>query len=278
MTTPRRATSFWSAQFFETLSSGDLEALRPLLHRRRQLGGHGQSIPGAGITKGRDKIIDEFLAPVRGLFEPGDPKIVITAHLRQGRVGRGGDRGIGMLSERQRVPQPLRLDRRDQGRQDLRAARVHGLRLHPEAARADYDRDSYDVVTVGSGHNGLVAAAYMAAAGKKVLVLERNAWFGGGVVTRELTVPGFLHDQHSMAHIFIQANPLLKNDELGLEVEVRPRVRVPRAADDVGVRGRHDARPVPRPRAHGAPRSRNSPSTTPRRFAGSRTRPQATCR
>ena len=76
---------------------------------------------------------------------------------------------------------------------------------------------SYDIVTIGSGHNGLIAAAYMAAAGQKVLVLERNAWFGGGVVTRELTVPGFLHDQHSMAHIFIQANPVLKNDELGLK-------------------------------------------------------------
>jgi phytoene dehydrogenase-like protein len=76
--------------------------------------------------------------------------------------------------------------------------------------------DTYDVIAIGSGHNGLVAAAYMAVAGKKVLVLERNSWFGGGVVTRELTVPGFLHDQHSMAHIFIQANPLIQNDELGL--------------------------------------------------------------
>jgi len=76
---------------------------------------------------------------------------------------------------------------------------------------------AYDVIAIGSGHNGLVAAAYMAAAGKKVLVLERNPWFGGGVVTRELTVPGFRHDQHSMAHIFIQANPLLKDDELGLK-------------------------------------------------------------
>src|SRR4029077_7588619 len=76
---------------------------------------------------------------------------------------------------------------------------------------------SYDIVAVGSGHNGLVAAAYLAVGGKKVLVLERNAWFGGGVVTRELTVPGFKHDQHSMAHIFIQANPLLLNDEVGLK-------------------------------------------------------------
>jgi phytoene dehydrogenase-like protein len=74
-----------------------------------------------------------------------------------------------------------------------------------------------DIVVIGSGHNGLVAAAYLAAAGKKVTVLERNAWFGGGVVTRELTVPGFRHDQHSMAHIFIHANPLMVNDELGLK-------------------------------------------------------------
>jgi len=76
---------------------------------------------------------------------------------------------------------------------------------------------AYDIVAIGSGHNGLVAAAYLAVGGKKVLVLERNAWFGGGVVTRELTVPGFKHDQHSMAHIFIQANPLLLNDEVGLK-------------------------------------------------------------
>jgi phytoene dehydrogenase-like protein len=77
--------------------------------------------------------------------------------------------------------------------------------------------DNFDIIAIGSGHNGLVAAAYLAAAGRKLLVLERNPWFGGGVVTRELTKPGFLHDQHSMAHIFIQANPLLKNDELGLK-------------------------------------------------------------
>src|SRR4030095_11623898 len=74
-----------------------------------------------------------------------------------------------------------------------------------------------DIVVVGSGHNGLVACAYLAAAGKRVLVLERNACFGGGVWTRELTLPGFRHDQHSMAHIFIHANPLMAADELKLK-------------------------------------------------------------
>jgi phytoene dehydrogenase-like protein len=87
--------------------------------------------------------------------------------------------------------------------------------------RSDRDRPStsgaYDIIAIGSGHNGLTAAGYLAKSGKRVLVLERNAWPGGGVVSRELTLPGFRHDQHSMAHIFIQANPLLQQDELGLK-------------------------------------------------------------
>ena len=74
-----------------------------------------------------------------------------------------------------------------------------------------------DIIVIGSGHNGLVAAAYLAVAGKSVLVLERNEWHGGGVVSRELTRPGFTHDQHSMSHIFIHGNPLLANDDLALK-------------------------------------------------------------
>lgn len=44
----------------------------------------------------------------------------------------------------------------------------------------------YDVVVLGAGHNGLVAACYMARAGLSVLVLERNAYIGGAAVSRQL--------------------------------------------------------------------------------------------
>lgn len=49
---------------------------------------------------------------------------------------------------------------------------------------------NFDAVIIGAGHNGLVAAAYLAKAGKKVLVLERRAGVGGIVVTEEI-LPGF---------------------------------------------------------------------------------------
>jgi phytoene dehydrogenase-like protein len=47
-------------------------------------------------------------------------------------------------------------------------------------------RKSHDVIVVGAGHNGLVAACYLAKAGLDVLVLERNPYVGGAAVSRQL--------------------------------------------------------------------------------------------
>ncbi|HXX28504.1 MAG TPA: NAD(P)/FAD-dependent oxidoreductase [Terriglobales bacterium] len=51
-------------------------------------------------------------------------------------------------------------------------------------------KQTYDVVVIGGGHNGLVNAAYLARAGKKVLVLERRHVLGGAACTEEV-FPGF---------------------------------------------------------------------------------------
>lgn len=75
--------------------------------------------------------------------------------------------------------------------------------------------DRYDAIIVGAGHNGLVCAAFLARAGKKVLVLEANDQVGGACVTREFA------DGHSVsacAHLLYQLQPQVRK-ELGLKFD-----------------------------------------------------------
>jgi phytoene dehydrogenase-like protein len=73
-----------------------------------------------------------------------------------------------------------------------------------------------EVVVVGAGHNSLVCAGYLAKAGFEVLVLEASPTVGGDTRTEQLTLPGVWHDSCSSAHVLIQSNPLIRDDELGL--------------------------------------------------------------
>jgi phytoene dehydrogenase-like protein len=81
----------------------------------------------------------------------------------------------------------------------------------------------FDVVILGGGHNGLTAAAYLARAGLKVVVLEKNDCVGGAAITQEFA-PGF---RNSVASYTVSLlNPKVISDlELkrhGLEILERP--------------------------------------------------------
>jgi phytoene dehydrogenase-like protein len=75
------------------------------------------------------------------------------------------------------------------------------------------------IAVVGGGHNGLVAACYLARSGAEVTVLEQSGELGGGSRTEEL-VPGYRFNTHSAAHNIINATDIiddLKLRDAGLE-------------------------------------------------------------
>ena len=79
----------------------------------------------------------------------------------------------------------------------------------------------YDIVIVGSGHNGLVAAAYLAKAGLSVLVLERNDYIGGATASHRI-FPDYDALVSRYAYLVSLLPPLIVN-ELDLKFETRRR-------------------------------------------------------
>jgi len=77
--------------------------------------------------------------------------------------------------------------------------------------------ETYDVIVIGAGHNGLVCAAYLLKAGYRVLLLEKRAVIGGAATTEELlpqTAPQFYFNRCAIDHEFIFLGPVI--EELGL--------------------------------------------------------------
>ncbi|MBB5078116.1 phytoene desaturase family protein [Nonomuraea endophytica] len=79
----------------------------------------------------------------------------------------------------------------------------------------------YDAVIVGAGHNGLVAAAYLARAGRRVLVLERLAYVGGLAISAQ-AFPG-VEARLSRYSYLVSLLPTKIVTDLGLRIELRRR-------------------------------------------------------
>jgi len=99
MVSPANANERTVIEFFAALSTGDLERVRTFLHPQATWTPQVRDVPGAGVHKGHQGIIDEFLTPVRGLFQPGDPKVIVDTIASNGALVLTETRGVGRLKD-----------------------------------------------------------------------------------------------------------------------------------------------------------------------------------
>ena len=106
---------------------------------------------------------------------------------------------------------------------------------HPQTAFEEFPPDSeWDVIIVGAGPNGLIAAAYLAKAGLKVALIERRYEIGGGLATEEILFPGYYSNMHAIYHMMVDYMPVLRDFDLGQHAVVwlNPNLQTSMAFED----------------------------------------------
>ena len=87
--------------------------------------------------------------------------------------------------------------------------------------------NAYDIIVVGGGHNGLTCAAYLAKAGRRVLIVEAADRLGGAAANREfapgVTGPGCAHIMHQL-HPAVRKQLKLKKHGLKLAARQLPTI------------------------------------------------------
>lgn len=123
-------------------------------------------------------------------------------------------------------------------------------------------RATHDAIVIGGGHNGLVTAAYLARAGRRVIVLERREKVGGILDTMEIApgvrAPGVAHTVGRLRRSVIEDLGLVRHGLVLIEPAVRVFAPQPdgppltlwadpsRTAEELKSRSEPDARPYPR--------------------------------
>ena len=82
-------------------------------------------------------------------------------------------------------------------------------------------KSRYDVVILGAGHNGLVAAAYLARAGLGVLLLEKNDYVGGAATSQRIFPDYSAHLSRYAYLVSLFPEKIIR--DLGLRLELRRR-------------------------------------------------------